>query len=110
MFYPKKCFMKLQKVPWNKFMAGYMIKLGKTFEFHETKFHRVVLALTARFRLIGGRPYRCCHISPDSANGRRTDRKNAKKKKMFIRWRKSSRCDDGRRGRCKERIKRMSNA
>ena len=21
---------------------------------------------------------RCCHISPDSANGRRTDRKNAK--------------------------------
>ena len=22
--------------------------------------------------------FRCCHISPDSANGRRTDRKNAK--------------------------------
>ena len=25
--------------------AGYMIKLDKTFEFHETKFHRVVWAL-----------------------------------------------------------------
>ena len=27
------------------FKAGYMIKLDKTFEFHETKFHRVVWAL-----------------------------------------------------------------
>ena len=26
------------------FKAGYMIKLDKTFEFHETKFHRVVWA------------------------------------------------------------------
>ena len=26
------------------FMAGYMIKLDKTFEFHERKFHRVVWA------------------------------------------------------------------
>ena len=25
--------------------AGYMIKIDKTFEFHETKFHRVVWAL-----------------------------------------------------------------
>ena len=27
------------------FKAGYMTKLDKTFEFHETKFHRVVWAL-----------------------------------------------------------------
>ena len=27
------------------FKTGYMIKLDKTFEFHETKFHRVVWAL-----------------------------------------------------------------
>ena len=27
------------------FKAGYMIKLDQTFEFHETKFHRVVWAL-----------------------------------------------------------------
>ena len=26
------------------FKAGYMIKLDETFEFHETKFHRVVWA------------------------------------------------------------------
>ena len=26
------------------FKAGYMIKLDKTFEFHETEFHRVVWA------------------------------------------------------------------
>ena len=48
MFYPKMCFVKLQKVPWNKVLkAGYMIKLDKTFEFHETKFHRVVSALVS---------------------------------------------------------------
>ena len=46
---------------------------------------------------------RCCHISPDSANGSRTDRKNVK---MFFRLG----VDEGRRGRCKERKKRMSNA
>ena len=28
----------------HSFKAGYMIKLDKTFEFHETKFHRVVWA------------------------------------------------------------------
>ena len=31
------------------FKAGYMIKLDKTFEFHETKFHRVVWALVNTF-------------------------------------------------------------
>ena len=40
----------------------------------------------------------CCHISPDKANGRRTDRKNAK---LFIRrWK----CGEGRRGSHKERL------
>ena len=50
---------------------------------------------------------RCCHISPDSANGRRTDRKKRKKKCLSGGESRLS-GDEGRHGRCKQRIKRMS--
>ena len=51
---------------------------------------------------------RCCHISPDSANGRRTDRKKCIKCLSGGDSRLDG--DEGRLGRCKERIKRIGNA
>ena len=51
---------------------------------------------------------RCCHISPDSVNGRRTDRKSTKKCLSGGESRLGG--DEGRRRMCKKRIKRMSNA
>ena len=43
MFYPKKVFHETPKSSMEqRFKASYMIKLDKTFEFHDTKFHRVV--------------------------------------------------------------------
>ena len=54
------------------------------------------------------RGLRCCYISPDSVNGRRTERKNTKKCLSGGESRLGG--DEGRRGRSKERIKRMSNA
>ena len=51
---------------------------------------------------------RCCHILTDKGNGRRTDRKNAKK--CLSGGEKRLGGDEGPGGGCKERIKRIINA
>ena len=61
--------------------------------------------LESRFVQLG---LRCCHISPDSVNGRRTDRKSTKKCLSGGESRLGG--DEGRRWMCKKLIKRMSNA
>ena len=63
------------------------------------------------FRRIKITYFGCCHISPDKGNGRRTD---TKMQKLLIRCSPGGENrlggDEGLRGTCKERIKRMRNA